>query len=166
MIICLIGIGICAFLGFLCLHKYICECKENKWYNKYYNTKEKSEEETLYRKKYKAWRKAHNWISECIGEITLFVIIILTFVFGLTFLATKGQNNNLYKEALDTKTQIEYVLENNIVVNEDKDSLIVKAIEINNQIKYYKRVQNNPWINWFGNDNLANMEEINLDSFA
>ena len=77
----------------------------------------------------------------------------------------KDQGNRDYKKALDTKSQIEYVLENNIVADEDKDALLVKAIEVNNKIRYYKRIQNNVWVNWFGTSDFENMKEIDFNDF-
>lgn len=166
MIICLIGIGIIAILWLIFLYNYICDKLKDKYYelsSKY--CIEDEEKSKLYYKKYESWRHASFWFADDSRSCAIIISIILALIFGVIFAGTKGQVCQDYKKALDTKTQIQYVLENDIVVNEDKDSLIVEAIKVNNQIRYYKRVQNNPWINWFGNNDFANMEEINLDSF-
>lgn len=167
MIICLIGIGIIAIFWLMFLYNFICDKLMDKYDDlsvKYFRKDEKKSK--LYFKKYKFWRDAGFWFTDDSRNCAILVTIILAIIFGLVFAGMKGQACEDYKKALDTKTQIEYVLENNNTVSEDKAALIVEAIEINNQIRYYKRIQNNIWFNWFGYDDFANMEEINLDFFT
>ena len=166
MIICLIGIGICVILGLISLYKDICERKEDKWYNEWYNTNTtNTNTDDIYYQKYEKWKKAHSWITESIASIAIGVTVILCFLYGIVFLAMKGQGNCDYEKALDTKSQIEYILENDIVTDEDKDALLVRAIEVNNKIRYYKRIQNNIWVNWFGTSDFENMKEIDFNDF-
>lgn len=166
MIICLIGIGIIAIFWLIFLYNYTCDKLMDKYdelSSQYWQDKEQSK---LYYKKYKFWRDAGFWFTDSSRDFAIIVTIILAIIFGIVFAGMKGQACQDYKKALDTKNQIEYVLENNTTIDEDKAALIVEAIEINNQIRYYKRIQNNIWVNWFGYDDFANMEEINLDDFA
>ena len=166
MIICLIGIGIIAILWLIFLYNYICDKLMDKYDElslQYWRDKEKSK---LYYEKYKFWRDARFWFTDDSRNCAILVTICLTLIFGVVFAGMKGQAYQDYKKALDTKNQIEYVLENNTSVYEDKAALIVEAIKVNNQIRYYKRIQNNIWVNWFGYDDFANMEEIDLDTFA
>ena len=166
MIICLMGIGIIAIFWLIFLYNYICDKLMDKYDDlsvKYF--REDEEKSKLYFKKYKFWRDAGFWFTDDSRNCAIIVSIILTFIFSIIFAGMKGQACEDYKIALDTKNQIEYVLENNTTIDEDKAALIVEAIEINNQIRYYKRIQNNIWVNWFGYDDFADMEEINLDYF-
>ena len=166
MIICLIGIGIIAIFWLMFLYNFICDKLMDKYDDlsvKYFRKDEKKSK--LYFKKYKFWRDAGFWFTDDSRNCAIIVSIILAFIFGIVFAGMKGQARQDYKKALDTKEQIEFVIEDNLTINEDKDALIVKAIEINNQIRYYKRIQSNFWINWFGYDDFANMEEINLNTF-
>lgn len=166
MIICLIGIGIVTIFWLIFLYNYVCDKLMDRYddlSSKYY--KKDEEKSKLYYKKYKFWRDAGFWCTDDSRNCAILVTIILAIIFGVVFAGVRGQACQDYKKALDTKSQIEYVLENNTTIDEDKAALIVEAIEVNNQIRYYKRIQNNIWINWFVNDDFANMEEINLDSF-
>lgn len=167
MIICLIGIGIIAIFWLIFLYNYICDklmVRYDELSSKYLRKDE--EKAKLYFKKYKFWRGAGFWFTDDSRNCAIIVSIILIIIYGVVLGGMKGTARQNYKIALDTKSQIEYVLENNTTMDGDKAALIVKAIEINNQIRYYKRMQNNIWVNWFGYDDFANMEEIDLNDFS
>lgn len=166
MLICLIGIGVIAVFWLIFLYNYICDKLMDKYDELSSKYSQDTEKSALYYKKYKFWRDAGFWFIDDSRNCAIIVSIILIIIYGIVFAGMKGTAHQNYKIASDSKSQIEYVLENNTAVDEDKAALIVKAIEINNQIRYYKRIQNNIWVNWFGYDDFATMEEIDLNDFS
>lgn len=68
-----------------------------------------------------------------------------------------------YQNALHKKQMLEYRIDNmeeNIVGNE---MLYNDIVEFNNELRSTKKWANNPWTNWFSNEDIATIEYIEID---
>lgn len=68
-----------------------------------------------------------------------------------------------YQNTLHTKEMLEYRIEHmeeNITGNE---MLYNDIVEFNNELRNVKKWANNPWTNWFNNQDIASIDFIELD---
>ena len=68
-----------------------------------------------------------------------------------------------YQNTLYEKEMIEYRIDNmedNVVGNE---MLYNDIVEFNNRLRNIKKWANNPWTNWFNNQDIASIDYIKLD---
>ena len=68
-----------------------------------------------------------------------------------------------YQNALHEKEMLEYRIDNmeeNIVGNE---MLYNDIVEFNNNLREVKKWANNPWVNWFYNQDIATIDFVEID---
>ena len=89
------------------------------------------------------------------GAITLFSIVMI--------LVNVSVYDVEYQNMLHTREMLEYRIEHteeNITGNE---MLYNDIVEFNNELRSEKKWANNPWTNWFNNQDIASIDYIELD---
>ena len=111
--------------------------------------------------------KISRYFLSCVG-ITGVLLSVLGF-FGILMVSTTAINANInkdidYQNMLYKREMLEYRIDHidkNVVGNE---MIYNDIIEFNNQIRRTKKWANNPWTNWFYNDDIATIDYIELNS--
>ena len=89
--------------------------------------------------------------------------LFLSLILGGVALGNAAYYDLDYQNALHKREVIEYRLdhmEENITGNE---MLYNDIVEFNNMLRSQKKWANNPWTNWFNNENIAELDYIELD---
>ena len=89
--------------------------------------------------------------------------VILTFFVSLFLIDNAAFREVNYQNALYEKEMLEYRIEhmeNNITGNE---MFYNDIVEFNNELRSTKKWANNPWVNWFNNQDIATIDYIELD---
>lgn len=102
-------------------------------------------------------------IIETIG-IAFVVIGILCSIFTSAFIMTNVITYDVsYQNVLHEREMLEYRIEHmkeNITGNE---MLYNDIVEFNNELRETKKWANNPWTNWFNNEDIASLDYIELN---
>lgn len=102
-------------------------------------------------------------IIETIG-IAFVVIGILCSIFTSAFIMTNVITYDVsYQNVMHEREMLEYRIEHmeeNITGNEMLYNDIVK---FNNELRETKKWANNPWTNWFNNEDIASLDYIELN---
>ena len=113
-------------------------------------------------------KKTHNWNTEEWANFVGWVLVALGIMFNLFtvgFIISNATTCELnYQNAVHEKEMLEYRIEHmeeNITGNE---MLYNDIVEFNNELRNTKKWANNPWTNWFNNQDIAAMDFIELDS--
>ena len=106
----------------------------------------------------------------CKGDWAFTIAIVLTLigffgVIGVTAGICNAQINRdvKYQNAIHEKEMLEYRIEHmeeNIIGNE---MLYNDIVDFNNELRNVKKWANNPWTNWFYNQDIATIEYIEID---
>lgn len=106
-------------------------------------------------------------IKDTTLEVASFVLTALgiaaTFICSIIILFNAGNYDVDYQNALHKKEMLEYRIEHmedNIVGNE---MLYNDIVEFNNELRNEKKWANNPWTNWFTNQDIAAIDYVELD---
>lgn len=93
-----------------------------------------------------------------------FLIGMLSSMFILAFIMTININRDIdYQNKLYEREMLEYrieKMEENITGNE---MLYNDIVEFNNELRSTKKWANNPWTNWFNNQDIATIDYIEID---
>jgi hypothetical protein len=107
-----------------------------------------------------------NWkvrdMIDCSRFATLFIGSIITFATLVIILINASTYEIEYQNALHTREMLEYRIEHmeeNITGNE---MLYNDIVEFNNVLRAEKKWANNPWTNWFNNQDIASIDYIEL----
>lgn len=102
--------------------------------------------------------------SEFIGMLMI-ASGILACIMVTAFVTSNAISYDLdYQNFLHEKEVLEYRIEHmedNITGNE---MLYNDIVEFNNELRSEKKWANNPWTNWFNNQDIASMDYIELDT--
>ena len=107
------------------------------------------------------------WVGNC-RSITLTVLLTALGFFGFivvsTFIVLVQINKDIeYQNTLYEKEVLEYRIEevdSNIVGNE---LLYGDIVEFNNNLRTTKKWANNPWTNWFFNEDVATINYVEIN---
>ena len=97
------------------------------------------------------------------GAALLFVSIFSILFIGIDIVTTNVNWDTDYQNMLYEREVLEYRIEHvedNIVGNE---MLYNDIIEFNNELRIEKRFVNNPWTNWFYNQDIAEIDYVELE---
>lgn len=104
------------------------------------------------------------WIVVYGSMIIIMVVLIIPF----SLIGVFGIRNFIYEQSDTEKVRYETTykcltkqLENDIEPN----NISTAVSEYNYEINYEKTYQNNFWLGWFVNDDLAEMELINIEDY-
>lgn len=112
-------------------------------------------------------KKTHDWNTEEWTNFVGWLLVVLGIVFSLLTVgfiignATTCELN--YQNVMHEKEMLEYRIEHmeeNITGNE---MLYNDIVEFNNELRNVKKWANNPWTNWFNNQDIASIDYIELD---
>lgn len=104
--------------------------------------------------------KSNNDWLEFFGIVSLFIGIIATFVCIMIISIEQIGKDVNYQNTLYEKEVLEHRIENtndNIVGNE---MLYNDIVEFNNSLRSTKKWADNPFVNWFWNDDIAQIDYI------
>lgn len=104
--------------------------------------------------------KSNNDWLEFFGIISVFIGVMATFVCIIIISIEQIGKDVKYKNTMYEKEVLEYRIENandNIVGNE---MLYNDIVEFNNSLRSTKKWANNPYVNWFWNDDVAQIDYI------
>jgi hypothetical protein len=93
---------------------------------------------------------------------TLFAGILATAAFLFVILLNSITYDTEYQNMLHTRDMLEYRIEHmedNITGNE---MLYNDIVEFNNELRSVKKWANNPWTNWFNNQDVATIDYVVL----
>ena len=96
----------------------------------------------------------------------IIIIFIIASIFSTAFIVGNAIHCDLnYQNTLHEKEMLEYRIEHmeeNITGNE---MLYNDIVEFNNSLRSVKKWANNPWTNWFYNQDIATIDyvELNID---
>ena len=103
-----------------------------------------------------------NWVAPL--GIILTIFGVLGFIIVGTLISGAQINRDVeYQNALYEKEVLEYRIEeadSNIVGNE---LLYGDIVEFNNKLRMIKKWANNPWTNWFFNEDLATIDYVKIN---
>ena len=88
---------------------------------------------------------------------------VATLITTVCILTNVANYDVAYQNALHTKNMLEYRIEHmeeNIIGNE---MLYNDIVEFNNELRSTKKWANNPWTNWFNNQDIASIDYIDID---
>ena len=111
---------------------------------------------------FKNWR-CPDWIWETGAVLTASGIIVSLFVCGFIIGANVTKDID-YQNAMYEREMLEYRIDNmeeDVVGNE---MLYNDIVEFNNELRSVKKWANNPWTNWFYNEDIATIDYIELNS--
>ena len=107
-------------------------------------------------------------ITDAVLEVASFVLTTLgiaaTVICSMLILFNVGNYDVDYQNALHKKEMLEYRIEHmedNITGNE---MLYNDIVEFNNELRNKKKWANNPWTNWFNNQDIAAIEYVVLEN--
>lgn len=106
-------------------------------------------------------RTYEDWAFVAAMVLTLLAIFVSIFV-GIGVIGTQVNKDVNYQNTLYEKEMLEYRIDNmedNIVGNE---MLYNDIVEFNNGLRNVKKWANNPWTNWFYNQDIATIDYIEL----
>lgn len=106
-------------------------------------------------------RTYEDWAFVAAMALTLLAIFVSMFV-GIGVIGTQVNKDVDYQNTLYEKEMLEYRIDNmedNIVGNE---MLYNDIVEFNNGLRNVKKWANNPWTNWFYNQDIATIDYIEL----
>lgn len=97
------------------------------------------------------------------------ILMIITGIFACIMVTAFATSNAInyeldYQNFLHEKEVLEYRIEHmedNVTGNE---MLYNDIVEFNNELRSEKKWANNPWTNWFNNQDIAAMDYIELDA--
>ena len=98
-----------------------------------------------------------------VGIILMIIAIFATALVGIGIVDAQANKDINYQNTLYKKEMLEYRVEHieeNITGNE---MLYNDIVEFNNELRSTKKWANNPWTNWFYNQDIAAMDYIELD---
>ena len=104
--------------------------------------------------------KSNNDWLEFFGIASLFIGILATFVCIMIISITQIGKDVEYQNTMYEKEVLEHRIENandNIVGNE---MLYNDIVEFNNSLRSTKKWADNPFVNWFCNDDIAQIDYI------
>jgi hypothetical protein len=108
-----------------------------------------------------------NWkvraMIDCSRLATLFIGSIITVATLVIILINASIYEIEYQNTLHTREMLEYRIEHmeeNITGNE---MLYNDIVEFNNVLRAEKKWANNPWTNWFNNQDIASIDYIELN---
>lgn len=116
----------------------------------------------IYKKMYYKIYKGED-VIECCAFIGTVLGSILTICTTVLILVNIGNYDVKYQNALHQKEMLEYRIEHmeeNITGNE---MLYNDIVEFNNELRSTKKWANNPWTNWFNNQDIAAMDYVELE---
>ena len=106
--------------------------------------------------------KCPDWVWQF--GLILFLLCGLTSVFiGFAIIDVQVNKDIKYQNALYEKEMLEYRIDNmedNIIGNE---MLYNDIVEFNNDLREVKKWANNPWVNWFYNQDIATIDYVKID---
>lgn len=105
-----------------------------------------------------SWR--HNDWMLSVGIALMMIGIFTLMITGFTIIYNQVTKDINYQNTLYEKEMLEYRIDNmeeNIVGNE---MLYNDIIEFNNGLRSVKKWANNPWLNWFYNEDIAAIDYI------
>jgi hypothetical protein len=112
------------------------------------------------------WIIANKIYSDIAMILTFLLLVVAVFgsIFGITGIIDAQVNGDVnYQNKLYEKEMLEYRIdnmENDIVGNE---MLYNDIVEFNNELRSIKKWANNPWTNWFYNQDIATIDYVELD---
>ena len=106
--------------------------------------------------------KCPDWV------LSLGIILTIIFSFASLFVGTGIVDNQVnkdiyYQNTLYKREMLEYRIDNmeeDIVGNE---MLYNDIVEFNNELRSTKKWANNPWTNWFYNEDIATIDYVEID---
>ena len=109
-----------------------------------------------------------NWDTKENLAFTAYILIIFGIISSLVAVAFIIENAITcevnYQNALHEKEMLEYRIEHmeeNITGNE---MLYNDIVEFNNNLRNTKKWANNPWTNWFNNQDIATIDYVEIDA--
>lgn len=103
-----------------------------------------------------------NWVT-LLGILLTVSGILSSIIVGTLIIGTQINKDVEYQNALYEKEVLEYRIEeadSNIVGNE---LLYGDIVEFNNKLRTIKKWANNPWTNWFFNEDLATIDYVEIN---
>lgn len=103
-----------------------------------------------------------NDLAFVIGLILTIIAIFASLIVGITIIDVNVNKEVNYQNKLYEREMLEHRIDNmesNIVGNE---MLYNDIVEFNNELRSVKKWANNPWTNWFYNQDVASIDYIEL----
>lgn len=103
------------------------------------------------------WTNFVGWLLIVMGIV--FSLFTVGFIIGNASTCELNYQNTLHKKEM-LEYRIKHI-EDNITGNE---MLYNDIVEFNNELRNTKKWANNPWTNWFNNQDVASIDYIELNS--
>lgn len=103
-----------------------------------------------------------NWVT-LLGILLTVSGVLSSIIVGTLIIGTQINRDVEYQNTLYEKEVLEYRIEEadkNIVGNE---LLYGDIIEFNNNLRTIKKWANNPWTNWFFNEDMATIDYVKIN---
>lgn len=103
-----------------------------------------------------------DWIT-LLGILLTALSILGSIIVGILIVGTQINKDVEYQNTLYEKEVLEYRIEeanSNIVGNE---LLYGDIVEFNNNLRTIKKWANNPWTNWFFNEDVATIDYVEIN---
>lgn len=96
------------------------------------------------------------------GIISIFAGIFGILAAGICLISVQTNKDVSYQNALYEKEVLEYRLESVEENNIGNELLYNDIVKFNNELRVTKKWANNPWVNWFYNQDIATIDYIDL----
>lgn len=98
-----------------------------------------------------------------LGSILFLVGCIGTFLCVLCIMCAQISKQALYEKEVMRRDTLEYRLEHRDNEQVGNEMLYSDILEFNQDLYSVKKWSRNPWVNWFWNDKIAELDYIDID---
>ena len=105
-------------------------------------------------------KHSYNDILSLCGIIGFLIGAIITFMCTVCIIDVQTGKEVNYQNALYEKEVLEYRIENMENDITGNEMLYNDIVEFNNELRNTKKWANNPWTNWFWNEDIATIDYV------